>query len=247
MILQVKSGPDAGKKVTVPSGKPFVIGRSPRTNLSFPQDAAISGNHCELQFDGKRCRLVDLASRNGTVVNGRVVRSAYLQEGDEIELGGVKLIVREVEERTDRALLTVGGWSFYSAPKGWDPVENVGFRRAVKDRFPASVVVAQDDLKQDGDLRRYIDRQILVLKDMLPDPRFIPLTEAKLAGMSETLQMDIQFESRDRKAVLHRQYYGRHEDWAAVVTLTSLQSEWKLLEPVFGEVLQNLRFASSLE
>ncbi len=62
-----------------------VIGRGVECDLQI-RDPAISGRHCEFQFDGQQWWLIDLESRNGTRVNGKKIKRHPLQAGDEIEL-----------------------------------------------------------------------------------------------------------------------------------------------------------------
>ncbi len=64
----------------------FVIGRSADCDLQV-QDAAISGRHCEVRFDGRQWSIADLNSRNGIRVNGDVVRKQWLHPGDTIIVG----------------------------------------------------------------------------------------------------------------------------------------------------------------
>ncbi len=69
-------------------GREVVIGRNPTTDITL-LDEGISREHALLLFDEESCCYVieDLASTNGTKVNGKRVRSASLSEGDEIQIG----------------------------------------------------------------------------------------------------------------------------------------------------------------
>lgn len=68
----------------------FRLGRNPANDLVFGNDS-VSGFHAELlrSRDG-RFTLTDLDSTNGTLVNGRRVDSALLENNDVVELGEVK-------------------------------------------------------------------------------------------------------------------------------------------------------------
>src|SRR5690606_9298857 len=46
-----------------------------------------SGNHAEIRREGGRYVLVDVGSRNGTLVNGRPIQRHVLEGGEEIEFG----------------------------------------------------------------------------------------------------------------------------------------------------------------
>ena len=65
-----------------------VIGRNPTTHITL-LDEGISREHALVLYDEETsCYTVeDLASTNGTKVNGKRVRSASLSEGDEIQIG----------------------------------------------------------------------------------------------------------------------------------------------------------------
>ena len=65
-----------------------VIGRNPTTDITL-LDEGISREHALVHFDEDAPGYVieDLASTNGTKVNGKRIRSAPLAEGDEIQIG----------------------------------------------------------------------------------------------------------------------------------------------------------------
>ncbi len=69
----------------------IILGRSHEAGLQV-DDAAVSGKHAELRFDGYHWWLTDLGSRNGTSVNGRHLTKetslqAELHSGDEFVIG----------------------------------------------------------------------------------------------------------------------------------------------------------------
>jgi len=70
-----------------------MIGRDPACNLQFPPDLAIiSRKHAQIIREGNQFKLIDTSS-NGTFVNGKRVREAYLKNGDVLEFaeGGPKV------------------------------------------------------------------------------------------------------------------------------------------------------------
>ena len=58
-----------------------------RSNDLVLSDPMISRFHCELYVDASSARIVDLGSKNGTVVDGLRIRDAYLKQGSLIRLG----------------------------------------------------------------------------------------------------------------------------------------------------------------
>src|SRR3954463_8378371 len=93
MWLQVRTGPDAGTAVELPDDRPFVLGRQQGSDLVV-RDARASRRHAELhpQADGT-VLLRDLASANGTVLDGRRVTEARLHGGEEVRIGDVVIAV----------------------------------------------------------------------------------------------------------------------------------------------------------
>jgi serine/threonine-protein kinase len=116
VLLVVTEGPHQGRTFTFDRHDTFVVGRAPEVHFSLPEkDPYFSRVHFLVEVNPSACRLLDLNSRNGTLVNGRRVQSADLRDGDEIRGGTTALRVR---------LLTAGG-----------PGETLGLPAA-----PASVV-----------------------------------------------------------------------------------------------------------
>ena len=73
----------------------ITIGRAPDNQivLDHPQ---VSRVHALIERMGTRYRIKDLKSANGVFVAGkRIEKEAWLKEGDEIRIGGVRLILRE--------------------------------------------------------------------------------------------------------------------------------------------------------
>lgn len=63
------------------------IGRDATNDIVVSNDSKVSRSHAELQFREGRWLLLDLGSRNGTIVNGRRVRQHPLRGGDRIQCG----------------------------------------------------------------------------------------------------------------------------------------------------------------
>jgi len=54
-------------------------------------DKAVSGHHAKIRMEGKKHFIYDLASTNGTRVNGRKIAKRWIKEGDSIEVGHTRL------------------------------------------------------------------------------------------------------------------------------------------------------------
>ena len=67
-------------------GPETLIGRGPASHLRLP-DERLSREHAVILFEEDRYVIEDLQSSNGTAVNGKRVRNATLEDGDEIAIG----------------------------------------------------------------------------------------------------------------------------------------------------------------
>ncbi|RME04613.1 MAG: diguanylate cyclase [Planctomycetota bacterium] len=71
----------------------ITIGRDP-SNILRLSSKEVSRFHCQIQKVEDGYLITDLNSRNGTLVNGALVKGTYLQNGDSIQLGDVRLIFK---------------------------------------------------------------------------------------------------------------------------------------------------------
>jgi len=86
------AGPGKGKIETFSEGT-ISIGRNPTCNVCFPPDfTGISRDQADIVREGNQFKLID-HSTNGTFVNGKQVKEAYLKNGDILEFsqGGPKV------------------------------------------------------------------------------------------------------------------------------------------------------------
>jgi pSer/pThr/pTyr-binding forkhead associated (FHA) protein len=91
--LLVIHGRPAGKVLLFGPGDYF-LGRGPECHVRFNSEW-VSRQHCLLRVLQGRALLRDLASRNGTLVNGRLCEGErVLAEGDLIQLGPLVMKVR---------------------------------------------------------------------------------------------------------------------------------------------------------
>src|SRR5699024_8881185 len=101
-------GPDKGRQFELPDHEPQQIGRS---SESLPlTDQTISRRHAELTPDDGRWYITDLASANGTFVNGvRVSKRRLLNAGDQIRTGTTLFLFGDGLRDPRRAQVRVAG------------------------------------------------------------------------------------------------------------------------------------------
>jgi hypothetical protein len=68
----------------------FAIGRHPRNDLVL-KDPRISSFHCRIEMEGDKYVILDLKSRNGTLLNTARIDRAVLKPNDIIQLGSTKV------------------------------------------------------------------------------------------------------------------------------------------------------------
>ncbi|AUX44644.1 uncharacterized protein SOCE26_061100 [Sorangium cellulosum] len=92
--LIVRPGDGAARVIDLTDGDAIAIGRAPESTVCV-DDARVSRHHARIERRGDLVALVDLGSRNGTSVNGAVVRGAEraLAGGDVIRVGPADIVV----------------------------------------------------------------------------------------------------------------------------------------------------------
>lgn len=85
----------------------ITVGRSSKNNLQLPDNRA-SRKHFLIEKADKCYRVVDLGSKNGTLLNGKKIQTSVLQKGDRIVTGEATLMVKEVSFPGQAASATGG-------------------------------------------------------------------------------------------------------------------------------------------
>jgi predicted component of type VI protein secretion system len=86
VTLLVVQGRPLGKRLTFPPGE-YYFGRGSECHVR-PNSDWVSRQHCLLRVAAEAAYLRDLASRNGTLVNGLLLEGErHLEDGDLLQLG----------------------------------------------------------------------------------------------------------------------------------------------------------------
>lgn len=89
-LLLVKRGPNAGSTFLIESDSTSV-GRDTSSGV-FLDDVTVSRAHARIERRDRAFFVKDLASLNGTYVNGEAVEETKLARGDEVQIGKFKLV-----------------------------------------------------------------------------------------------------------------------------------------------------------
>ena len=114
--LVFRSGPYAGKSVSLPSGKTIVLGRNRDIDLPLP-DLKLSRRHCQISYIDGEALVKDLNSTNGTFLNGdRVIEATVLNAFDRLIVGDTEIEFHETE-RADEFVAPAGSHDSTSATR----------------------------------------------------------------------------------------------------------------------------------
>ncbi|HYO08091.1 MAG TPA: ATPase, T2SS/T4P/T4SS family [Tepidisphaeraceae bacterium] len=119
---------DGAREVPI-TDKPITVGRHP-TNMVVLTDGMASRYHCVIEKGQEGLRVRDLDSSNGTKVNGQVIKTWRLGDGDVVQIG--------------RSTLTVHAPELAPAPKPKAPVA-VPAAEEDDEEFEVEVVEVGDD------------------------------------------------------------------------------------------------------
>jgi len=106
--LVVVRGPDAGASVRLESEE-TTVGTGAGATLVLT-DATVSRHHVSLQALADGWLVTDLDSTNGTRLDGRRIRAAYVAPGDKIQLGATTLRLEADKRAVDLALSERGSF-----------------------------------------------------------------------------------------------------------------------------------------
>jgi pSer/pThr/pTyr-binding forkhead associated (FHA) protein len=88
VTLTVTGGPHQGQVFAFHEHDTFIVGRSQDAQFRLPlKDKTLSRIHFMVEVNPPCCRLMDMASTNGTRVNGQKVATVDLLDGDVITAG----------------------------------------------------------------------------------------------------------------------------------------------------------------
>lgn len=82
---------------TFEEGRAYLIGRDPGADMAL-SDSKVSREHLRLVGDASGWRVQDLASKNGTRLDGRVIDAADIDQTAWLSIGGLPAFIEPIEE-----------------------------------------------------------------------------------------------------------------------------------------------------
>ena len=89
-VLVVRKGPQPGERFFVYRAK-LTIGRDPESDI-FLNDMTVSRTHAVIDCEANVVKVKDAGSLNGTYLNGEIVESATLKNGDILQIGTFQML-----------------------------------------------------------------------------------------------------------------------------------------------------------
>ncbi len=134
--LRLLEGPEAGQEVVLDGEQVLriVVGTSPASDLRLT-DPSVSRRHATIELVGRRLRIRDHDSTNGTFVDGVAVVDAFLRGGEIVRLAGTALRVDEV-----------GPYREHTLPGGVQFGRVIGASPAMRVLYPLCDRLAKSDV-----------------------------------------------------------------------------------------------------
>jgi serine phosphatase RsbU (regulator of sigma subunit)/pSer/pThr/pTyr-binding forkhead associated (FHA) protein len=94
--------PDHQTRRVALTGEALTLGRAHSNDLSYPEDASLSRQHCRFQSDEQGWWAEDLGSKNGTMINETRITSRHLlRPGDRITAGHLTITLVDTDAEVD--------------------------------------------------------------------------------------------------------------------------------------------------
>jgi general secretion pathway protein E len=144
-----------GQRQVPINDQPVTIGRH-ATNVVVLTDQRSSRYHAVVEKTGEGFTVRDLDSSNGTKVNGRVIKSIRVGDGDVIQIGGtlLKVVAPQLASANARPAAAQAGSSSSASDEDFDVVE----------------VEIEDDEEDTSDMT--YEQQLVRMAESLPDRKF---------------------------------------------------------------------------
>ena len=211
LVLKVLEGGSAGREIKV-SSFPFKIGRGDNCQLR-PRSDMVSREHCEIIRTDDGVSVQDVASRNGTIVNGEKADGAVpLKAGDQLRVGPLLF-----EIRLDFSL---GG------PKK-DRVKSVG---------EAAARVAESAAKRSGDLDGDVSSWLTDADDFDAENRVEPDTRQFKIDETDQLKLKMAADeeaAKGKKKGKEKKEYGKLPVSEAELPVDSREAAQNMLKKFF--------------
>jgi len=128
-------------------------------------------------------------------------------------------------------------------PQGWEIAEQQGFRRTGKDVFPTNVVAVEESLPEETPFPRYVENQVAILREILPNPSIQWFEPPVISGALERKALLIRYASLGNALpVVQRQLYACARGQVGILIMTTIESELPNALAVFDAICASCDF-----
>jgi pSer/pThr/pTyr-binding forkhead associated (FHA) protein len=210
MHLKVANGAQVGKLISVKHDK-FLIGRSEECHLR-PKSESISRRHCAIVRKDGKILLIDLKSRNGTVVNDKKLdpaKAKILKDGDHIRIGKLEFVA-----------IIEAGIANVKKPEVKD----------VKDAANRTAVASGDSRYEEVDVSSWLDEADQIERHDVPDTRQFQIDTSD----AESTVMEIKAEEETKTDAKQKAKPGKLPQITKPVTGNSKDAASETLRKFFS-------------
>ncbi len=102
--FRVMNGPRESERIELSDAQEIIIGRDETADVIFKDDL-ISRRHVKFRRDWAGTHVEDLGSRNGIKVNKKKVNRKTLKDGDEVEVGNIRLLYVDPSDMSESSVV----------------------------------------------------------------------------------------------------------------------------------------------
>ncbi len=233
-ILEVTDGPRKGERVKLRDAKPVIFGRNPAAPFAVPSDGTMSGKHFSAAGNGDICMVTDEGSSNGTYVDGVRIQAQQVIPGQRIRAGKSEFLVTFTP--------SFGSWLIPAIPQGWAEVPGRGLQANQPGRFPTNILFVEEEEPLEFPLAEYVSRQQIIAREVLPQAQFAPMQPVAVPDTDEAIALQGQFTGTAGVVAQQRQLYVVKQGMVGVISMTTIQQEMSVVEPLFNAVIKKAVF-----
>jgi hypothetical protein len=94
VVIEVVAGPLTGRKFHLVRNQRLEFGSTAEAEVCVRGDSQLAPLQFALETDQQACRVRDLCRQGNTLLNGQAVELAVLRDGDEVQAGGSRFVIR---------------------------------------------------------------------------------------------------------------------------------------------------------
>jgi transcriptional regulator with GAF, ATPase, and Fis domain/pSer/pThr/pTyr-binding forkhead associated (FHA) protein len=188
----------AGERVLELKGRITSIGRAQDNDVVI-DDINSSRRHCQIERTGSGYEIVDLKSRNGTLVNGILVLRRELRPGDLVEIGKTRLFFEHVSSELSQETIDLSTDHFLEPLSGLEGEDQLDVLKKEREIF-LKLLEVNRNLNSKIVLQDLLDMIIDTVVDVTGGERgFLVLADLPESSLEQTGIFPLQGASKEKE------------------------------------------------